>query len=90
MCWRNVRQFEYPEDDVLLLGDLNQAPGKLQRLESIPAFTPIFVGQPTNARKNKTLDNILIDSQNTSEFTGRAGHHSQYNSQCLLNTQCQA
>ena len=71
--YRNVRQYEYPEDDVLLLGDLNQTPGKLQKLETIPAFTSLIVGMPTNTRKTKTLDNMLVDSQATSEFTGRAG-----------------
>jgi deoxyribonuclease-1-like protein len=69
----NVRQFEYPEDDVLLLGDLNAAPDKLQRLGRIPNFEPLIVGIPTNTRKNKTLDNILADKQNTREFTGRSG-----------------
>ncbi len=69
----NVRQFEYPEDDVLLLGDLNAAPDKLQKLGRIPGFAPLINGLPTNSRKNKTLDNILADRQFTREFTGRAG-----------------
>ncbi len=69
----NVRQFEYPEDDVLLLGDLNAAPSKFQKLGRIPGFAPLIVDVPTNTRKNKTLDNILADRQTTREFTGRAG-----------------
>lgn len=71
--YTNVRQFEYPEDDVILLGDLNAPPPKLQRLGSIPGFVPIIDGLPTNTRKNKTLDNIMVDRQMTSEFSGRAG-----------------
>lgn len=71
--YRSVRQFEYPEDDVILLGDLNAAPGKLQKLEEIPGLVALIDGLPTNTRKNRTLDNILVDSQTTREFTGRAG-----------------
>jgi len=69
----NVRQFEYPEDDVILLGDLNADPKNFQKLGRIPGFVPVIVGIPTNTRKNKMLDNILIDQQKTNEFTGRAG-----------------
>lgn len=69
----NVRQFEYPEDDVLLLGDLNADPSRFRKLGKIPGFAPVIVGLPTNTRKNKALDNILLDQQKSSEFTGRAG-----------------
>lgn len=68
----NVRQYEYPEDDVILLGDLNAAPGKLQKLGRIPGLIPTITA-PTNTRRNKTLDNILVDNQLTREFTGRSG-----------------
>ncbi|QDV21963.1 endonuclease/exonuclease/phosphatase family protein [Aureliella helgolandensis] len=69
----NVRQYEYPEDDIILLGDLNAAPDRFQKLGTIPSVDPLIVDVPTNTRKNKTLDNILIDIQKTREFTGRAG-----------------
>ncbi len=69
----SVRQFEYPEDDVLLLGDFNAAPDRLQKLLQIPAFVPLIADIPTNTLKNNTLDNILLDSQTTREFTGRSG-----------------
>ncbi len=69
----NVRQFEYPEDDVILLGDLNADPAKFQKLGRIPGFAPLIVGVPTNTRQNKTIDNILTDRQANAEFTGRAG-----------------
>ncbi len=69
----NVRQYESPEDDVLLLGDLNAAPDRLQRLGQIQGVIPIINGIPTNTKKNKTLDNILFDSRLSREFTGRAG-----------------
>ncbi len=69
----NVRQFEYPEDDVLLLGDLNADPSKFQKLGRIPGYEPLIVGIPTNTRQTRTIDNILTDRQANSEFTGRAG-----------------
>lgn len=71
--YRNVRQFEYPEDDVLLLGDLNAAPDKLLGLNRIPDFVPLIRGVPTNIRRSKMLDNILADQLTTAEFTGRSG-----------------
>lgn len=71
--FKNVREFEYPEDDVMLLGDLNAEPKKFQQLGQIPGTEPLINGLPTNTRKNRTIDNILIDRQLTREFTGRAG-----------------
>jgi deoxyribonuclease-1-like protein len=71
----NVRNFEYQQlghDDVILLGDLNAPPGKLRGLEQIPGLVSL-VNMPTNIRKDKIYDNLLIDSQLTNEFTGRAG-----------------
>jgi deoxyribonuclease-1-like protein len=67
-----IRNFEYPEDDIILLGDLNERPGRLRGLERIPGLEAL-IHEPTNTRKNKIFDNFLIDRQLTSEFTGRAG-----------------
>jgi endonuclease/exonuclease/phosphatase family metal-dependent hydrolase len=69
----NVRQFEYPEDDVMLLGDLNASPAQFQKLGTIPGLVPLIQGIPTNSRQNKTLDNILTDLQMSREYTGRSG-----------------
>lgn len=71
----NVREFEYRQvghDDVLLLGDLNAGPGKLLGLEKVQGLESTIT-LPTNTRKNKTLDNVLLDRAYTQEFTGRAG-----------------
>lgn len=72
----NVRNYEYQvarqEDDVILLGDLNAGPGNLGALERIPDLVPL-IHSPTNSRRSKIYDNILIDQQLTAEFTGRAG-----------------
>lgn len=67
-----VRSYEYPEDDVILLGDVNEGPGKLRGLEQIPGFVSL-IREPTNTRKTRTLDNFLLDRRLTGEFTGRAG-----------------
>lgn len=72
---QSVRAFEYNSagiDDVIVLGDLNAAPGKLRNLERIQGISTI-INLPTNTPKNKTLDNLLLDRTLTSEFTGRAG-----------------
>lgn len=70
----NVRQYEYPEDDVILLGDLNAQPSRFQKLGAIHGLMPLISdGVFTNTRRNRTLDNILADGQLTREFTGRAG-----------------
>lgn len=71
--YMNVRQFEYPEDDLMLMGDLNADPAKFQNLGRIPGVVPIVVGVATNAARSKTIDNILLDQHATREFTGRAG-----------------
>ncbi len=71
----NVRGFEYQQaqiDDVMLLGDLNAAPGKLLGLERIQGTVSV-INMPTNTRRDKIYDNILLDRGLTSEFTGRAG-----------------
>lgn len=71
--YKNVRQFEYPEDDVILLGDINASPTQLLGLGQIPDLMPVITQMPTNTRKNKALDNFLIDRVGTREYTGRSG-----------------
>ena len=71
--YRSVRQYEYPEDDIMLLGDLNAPPKGLKALGQIPDLVPVIQNVFTNTRQTKTLDNILVDRIQTREFTGRAG-----------------
>jgi deoxyribonuclease-1-like protein len=71
--YMNVSQFEYPEDDVLLLGDLNADPRGFRQLGQVPDIFPTIQNIPTNTRGTKTLDNILINRRHTTEFSGRAG-----------------
>lgn len=73
----NVANYFYqgspPEDDVLLLGDLNADPTRFQGLGQVPNLMPTIVGIPTNYTRTKTNDNILVNRLATREFSGRAG-----------------
>ncbi len=73
----NVANYFYqgpdPEDDVILLGDLNAAPKQFGPLGQIPNLVPTINGIPTNFSRTKTNDNILINRLATREYTGRAG-----------------
>lgn len=69
----NVTQFEYPQDDIILLGDLNADPPHFQKLGEIPSVIPALQDIATNTRKNQLYDNFVFDRQAVREFTGRAG-----------------
>lgn len=73
----NVANFfysgDYPEDDIILLGDLNADPSRFRSLGQLPNVIPTIVGIPTNFTRTKTNDNILVNRVNTREFTGRSG-----------------
>lgn len=68
-----VRQVAGAEDDVLVLGDLNVDDQHLGKLGQIPGVRPIVRGVPTNTRQTSQYDNIVLQQQSTSEFTGRWG-----------------
>lgn len=71
-----IRQYEQTvrmEDDVLLLGDLNAHPGEFGRLATIPGILPAIQNHSTMVKTNNLYDNIVLDSLNTREFTGRSG-----------------
>lgn len=61
------------EDDVILLGDLNADNKHLGELGSIPNLGHIIADHATNTRGTHEYDNILFDTRNTVEFTGRGG-----------------
>lgn len=74
--FQSVRNFEYGvtgEDDYILLGDLNVDVEGLKELGQIPNLVSLVGDIPTNTRKSKTYDHILIDSRVTTEFVRRAG-----------------
>lgn len=70
--YRNVRQFEFPEDDVILLGDLNCGPKDFRGLGQIPGIYPLIQNVFTNTRQSKLYDNIVVDQYSSQEFTGRS------------------
>lgn len=70
--YRNVRQFEFPEDDVILLGDLNCGPKEFLALGQIPGVFPLIQNVATNTRQSKLYDNIVVDQYSSQEFTGRS------------------
>jgi endonuclease/exonuclease/phosphatase family metal-dependent hydrolase len=71
--YKNVRQYEYPEDDVILLGDLNCGPKDFKALGQIPGIYPLIQNVATNTRQTKLYDNIVVDGYSSQEFTGRSG-----------------
>ena len=72
-----VRQYEYEtagEEDCILVGDLNVNSAGLQELAMIPGVETIAGDIPTNTRRTKTYDHILIDRNMTREYLpGRFG-----------------
>jgi|JI9StandDraft_2_1071091.scaffolds.fasta_scaffold54935_2 deoxyribonuclease-1-like protein len=70
--YRNVRQYEFPEDDVILLGDLNCGPKDFRALGQIPGIFPLIQNVPTNTRQSKLYDNIVVDQYSSQEFTGQS------------------
>ena len=61
------------EDDILLLGDLNAAPGRWGELGRLPSLAWAVSGEPTNVRRTAAYDNVLFDARRTTEYTGRSG-----------------
>lgn len=70
---KNCRPYEFPEDDIILLGDLNCGPKDFKALGQIPGIFPLIQNVATNTRQNKLYDNIVIDQYATQEFTGKSG-----------------
>ncbi|MEM6330453.1 MAG: endonuclease/exonuclease/phosphatase family protein [Planctomycetota bacterium] len=84
-----VRRSGPGEDDVILLGDLNTnvpislgptgmptrqlQPADLAGLGTVPGIYPVVYAEPTNTRRSRLHDNILINRGPTTEFTGRGG-----------------
>jgi deoxyribonuclease-1-like protein len=62
-----------PEDDVILLGDLNVSYKKFGQLAEVRNLHWTIADAPTNTRQTKSYDNIVFNSEATKEFTGKAG-----------------
>jgi deoxyribonuclease-1-like protein len=61
------------EDDVILLGDLNEDEQHLGKLGRLPGIAWAISGRKTNTRQTHGYDNILFDRRATGEFTGYSG-----------------
>jgi endonuclease/exonuclease/phosphatase family metal-dependent hydrolase len=71
--FRAVQEDGRGEDDVILLGDLNADDQNLGELGRLPLLFPAIVGQPTNVRRTRQYDNILLHRGATTEYTGTSG-----------------
>ncbi|MCU0712478.1 MAG: endonuclease/exonuclease/phosphatase family protein [Pirellula sp.] len=72
---KSIRNFEFAnggEDDVIMMGDMNVEPRNFGTLAEVPGLSWL-INEPTNTRKTKIWDNILIDRELTNEHTGRSG-----------------
>jgi hypothetical protein len=54
------------------MGDMNVEPKNFGSLAQVPGLVSL-INEPTNTRRTKIWDNILIDRELSNEFTGRAG-----------------
>ena len=70
--FRAVRNDGRGEDDIIVVGNFD---ANDQELESIRAEVGLLstIQSTTTTRGDRQLDNILLDTQATSEFTGRVG-----------------
>lgn len=59
--------------DVILLGDLNVDDKHLGKLGQLPGIAHAITGTTTNTRRNKMYDNIVLNQQAVSKYTGRSG-----------------
>jgi endonuclease/exonuclease/phosphatase family metal-dependent hydrolase len=71
-AFQAVRQDGSGEDDVILLGDLNVDEHHLGQLGMMPGAMHVITGVPTNTRRNRMYDNLVLDARVTTEFTGVA------------------
>jgi hypothetical protein len=73
LVYHAVRQSFGNEDDIIILGDLNVDDQHLGRLGQIPGVRAVVRGVPTNIRRDRQYDNIILHQPSTVEFTGRWG-----------------
>jgi deoxyribonuclease-1-like protein len=68
-----IRNHPY-EDDFILLGDMNEEPGKFMAYRWLNhQYASILSHWKTNTAETKNYDNIIFDHRRTAEFTGQAG-----------------
>ena len=67
--YRSVRAFEQPEDDIILLGDLNVEREDFGELGQLPGIETLNK-TVTNTAGTRTIDHIAVDRFATTEFRG--------------------
>lgn len=68
-----MRQHPY-EDDLILLGDMNEEPGKFLSYRWMNnQYAAILSHWKTNTAETRNYDNIIFNHRSTAEFTGEAG-----------------
>lgn len=71
---RGVMANHPDEDDFLIVGDLNAPPQYYEPLHWFDNQQTVVTGDiPTKPRQKRSIDNIVFNSQLTSEFSGNAG-----------------
>ncbi|EAQ82323.1 exonuclease/endonuclease/phosphatase family protein [Blastopirellula marina] len=65
-------RYSGPEDDVILLGDLNVSYKKLGALGKVPGITWTVSDEATNTLRKSSYDNLVFIAADTREFTGVA------------------
>ena len=68
-----VRDDGRGEDDVILLGDFQTAPGQFGDIDRISNVGFSVINVPTNVESTATLDNLIFHKPATGEFSGHAG-----------------
>lgn len=71
--FRVIRNDGRGEDDVIIVGDFNLSNEQMSDTNSRSGLVGLISNTPTNTRNSKQYDNVIIDRQATTEFTGRAG-----------------
>lgn len=68
----NNSNFSY-EDDLIVVGDFNEAPNKFYRFGQVPGFAAAIPAEvKTNIKRTKCYDNIVFDRRTTTEFLNEA------------------
>ncbi|HMO15715.1 MAG TPA: endonuclease/exonuclease/phosphatase family protein [Pirellulaceae bacterium] len=71
--FRVIRNDGRNEDDVIIVGDFNLSGNAMEGTTNRSGLVCLIENAPTNTRGTSQFDNIIIDPQATSEFTGRSG-----------------
>lgn len=73
--FRAIRTDGRGEDDVIIAGDFNADPARLEELRLQSGLSCLITQSPTNVRFTEQYDNLLINPLATTEFMGRCGVH---------------